>query len=77
MQISVQGIIRLLIIAGNFVTAVGCLGLLLGAAGVIATEAFAIGLSSGIRVIGSVAITGCLMSAVGYAYKEHHLDRKD
>ena len=57
---------RWVAIVGNLLTAVGCLGLLLGASGVIPMEAFAIGISSGIRVIGSVAIAGCLLSAIGY-----------
>ena len=77
MRISIQTVIRLLTIIGNIVTVVGCLGLALGATGLIAIDAFAIGLSSGIRVIGSVAITGCLMSAIGYAYIEHNIDRQD
>ncbi len=57
---------RWVAIVGNVLTAVGCLGLLLGAGGVIPMEAFAMGISSGIRVIGSVAIAGCLLSAIGY-----------
>ena len=61
---------RLVAMVGNVLTAVGCLGLLLGAAGVIHMEAFAIGISSGIRVIGSVAIAGCLLSAIGYGVIE-------
>jgi len=77
MQISIPFANRLLIIVGNTVTAVGCVGLLLGTAGVVSTDAFAIGLSSGVRVIGSVAIAGCLLSAVGYAYEEHRIGRQD
>ena len=57
---------RLIALVGNLLTAVGCVGLILGAGGVIPMEAFAIGISSGIRVIGSVAIAGCLLSAIGY-----------
>ncbi len=29
------------------------------------------GMSSGIRVIGSVAIAGCLLSAIGYGIEEY------
>jgi len=54
------------VIIGNSLTVIGCLGLALGAIGVIDPERFAIGISSGIRVIGSVAIAGCLFSAIGY-----------
>jgi len=61
---------RLLVCAGNTLTVTGCMGLALGAGGVIDPECFAIGISSGIRVIGSVAITGCLVSAIGYGISD-------
>jgi hypothetical protein len=57
---------RLLVCAGNTLTVSGCMGLALGVGGVFDPECFAIGISSGIRVIGSVAIAGCLISAIGY-----------
>jgi len=57
---------RLLVLAGNTLTLIGCLGLALSASGIIDPEHFAIGISSGVRVIGSVAIAGCLFSAIGY-----------
>lgn len=57
---------KLLIFVGNALTLIGCVGLLLGSSGLIPAEFFAIGISSGIRVIGSVAIAGCLLSAIGY-----------
>jgi hypothetical protein len=50
----------MLIIVGNSLTAIGCSGLMLALIGLIDAEFFALGISSGIRVIGSVAITGCL-----------------
>jgi len=59
-----------LILVGNSLTAIGCLGLLLGLSGLIQAELFAIGISSGVRVIGSVAVTGCLLSAIGYGVIE-------
>jgi len=62
---------RLLIVLGNVLTALGCLGLLLAATGVISAQAFAVGISSGIRVIGSLAIAGCLLSAIGYGIEEY------
>jgi hypothetical protein len=39
---------------------------MLGLLGIVPVQIFAIGISSGIRVIGSVAIAGCLLSAMGY-----------
>ena len=59
-----------LILVGNSLTAIGCLGLLLALSGLIQAEFFAIGISSGVRVIGSVAVTGCLLSAIGYGVIE-------
>jgi hypothetical protein len=59
---------------GNSLTLIGCAGLMLGAGGLISAEAFAIGISSGVRVIGSVAIAGCLLSAVGYGVVDYMED---
>lgn len=56
----------LLIKIGNSLTAIGCAGLILALSGLINADFFAIGISSGIRIIASVAITGCLLSAIGY-----------
>ena len=55
---------------GIFLIAVGCIGLLLGLLGVFDLDIFAFGLSAGIRVVGSVAISGCLLSAIGYGTRE-------
>ena len=60
----------LLILVGNSLTAIGCVGLVLTLSGLIQAEFFAIGISSGVRVIGSVAVTGCLLSAIGYGIIE-------
>ena len=62
---------RPLIFLGNSLTVVGCIGLLLAASGLIQAESFALGISSGVRVIGSVAIAGCLLSALGYGVLEY------
>ena len=51
---------------GNTLTLVGCLGLLMVSIGTIEANWFAIGISDGVRVVGSVAIAGCLISAIGY-----------
>jgi hypothetical protein len=39
--------------------------------GLIPIEFFAMGLSSGTRIVGSVAITGCLLSAIGYGIVDY------
>jgi hypothetical protein len=62
---------RVLIVVGNVLTIIGCTGLLLAATGLIPAQSFAIGISSGIRVIGSLAIAGCLLSAIGYGVEEY------
>lgn len=61
----------LTVCVGNILTLAGCLGLLLGALGVVPFEIFAVGLSSGIRIIAMVAITGCLLSAIGYGVQDY------
>ncbi len=71
-EISSQKLVcKLLVFAGNSLTFIGCAALLLGVANAFDLDVFAIGLSSGIRVIGSLAIAGCLLSAVGYGYLEY------
>ncbi|MEY4729537.1 MAG: hypothetical protein RL020_695 [Pseudomonadota bacterium] len=66
-----QFLCSLLVFLGNTLTVIGCVGVLLAAVGVIDAEAFSVGISSGIRVIGSVAISGCLLSAIGYGIVEY------
>jgi hypothetical protein len=61
----------LLIPVGNVLTAIGCVGLVLALSGLIQAEFFALGISSGIRVIGAVAVAGCLLSAIGYGVVEY------
>ena len=63
--------IKLVIGVGNAFTVVGCTGLLLAASGVVPAQSFAVGMSSGIRMIGSLAIAGCLLSAIGYGVREY------
>lgn len=43
---------------------VGGLVLVLGLAGLIDLDAFEFGISAGVRVVGTLAITGCLLSAI-------------
>ena len=61
----------MLVFVGNVLTVIGCIGLLLAATGFIQAQSFAVGMSSGIRVIGSLAIAGCLLSAIGYGVEEY------
>ena len=60
-----------LIFVGNSLTVIGCVGLVFAFSGLIQAESFAIGISSGVRVIGSIAIAGCLLSAIGYGVLEY------
>jgi len=62
---------KALIRVGNTLTVIGCAGLVLGLLDIIPAQLFAVGISSGIRVIGSVAIAGCLLSAMGYGAIEY------
>lgn len=71
MNAATRFICKLLVRAGNSLTVIGGVGLILGLSGVVPAEYFAIGISSGIRVIGSVAIAGCMLSALGYGAIEY------
>ena len=51
---------------GVILTVTGSAGLMLGFIGVLDFENFAFGISAGIRVLGSIAIAGCLLSAIGF-----------
>lgn len=62
---------KFIVFAGNSLTVIGCSGLVLAVIGVIEADFFAVGISSSIRVIGSVAISGCLLSAIGYGAMEY------
>lgn len=70
MNVSKFYLFRSLIFIGYFLTSVGCLLLLFGVLGLFNIEAFAYGLSSGIRIIGSLAIAGCMTTAAGYFFLE-------
>lgn len=61
----------MIILPGYLFTAVGCLGLVAGLLGIVNLSGFAIGPSSGVRVLGSVAISGCLLSAAGHWIDDH------
>jgi len=50
---------------GLFLAFMGTLLLAIGLAGLIDLNVFAFGLSAGARVVGSLAIMGCLLGALG------------
>ena len=62
---------RILTLVGNTFVVNGCLGLVLGMLGLYNMDVFAFGLSAGVRIIGTVAIAGCLFSAIGYGITDY------
>ena len=70
----VRVICNIFIVIGNFLTLIGCCGIALGLAGIYNLDMFAYGLSSGIRIVGSVAIAGCLLSAIGYGVSDFFIN---
>jgi hypothetical protein len=64
-------LIQFLIGFGCVLACTGIGVLALGFLGVVNVERFAFGLSAGVRIVGSVAIAGCLLSAIGYGLKEN------
>lgn len=71
MNTSTQFNCRILINVGNTLIIIGCATMSFGLLGLIPLEIFALGLSSGIRVIGTLAISGCLLSAIGYGLMDY------
>ena len=66
-----RSVYRFMALAGNTLAVLGCVGLILGVLGAFDMELFSFGLSSGIRIIGSLAIGGCLLSAIGYGFSDY------
>lgn len=62
---------KVMTLSGNTLTALGCIGIVLGMLDVFDMAIFSFGLSSGVRIIGSVAIGGCLLSAIGYGISDY------
>ena len=54
------------IVVGYLLTAIGCFLLFFGLTGFFDIERFSYGLSSGSRIVASLAIAGCLISAAGH-----------
>jgi hypothetical protein len=67
-------ICKIFIVVGNSLTILGCLGIVLGLLGVYDLDIVSYGLSSGIRIVGSVAIAGCLLSAIGYGVSDFFIN---
>lgn len=61
---------KVFITFGLILILASCTIILMGLLGVFSLDLFAIGLSSGIRILASVAITGCLVGAIGYWIEE-------
>jgi hypothetical protein len=62
---------KTVILVGNSLTLIGCAGLMLVATGLVDAESFSHGISSGVRIVGSIAIAGCLLSAIGYGFLDN------
>jgi len=62
---------KTLITFGFFISSISFILIILSLWGFISADLFAFGISSGIRVLGSCAIMGCLLSAVGYGIGDY------
>ena len=58
------------ILLGNFLIGISLLTILLSFTGLFDLELFSFGLSSGIRIVGSFAIAGCMLNALSYGFLE-------
>jgi hypothetical protein len=59
-----------LILLGNILIGVSLLIILLSFTGLYDLDLFSFGLSSGIRIVGSFAIAGCMLNALSYGFLE-------
>ena len=64
-------IFSVFVVIGNTLTVLGCVGLGLCLVQIFNFDQVAFGLSSGIRIVGSVAISGCLLSAIGHGFLDY------
>ena len=64
-------IFGIVIVIGNILTLLGCVGLALGFVGLFSFDNFSFGLSSGIRIVGSIAISGCLLNVIGHGVLDY------
>lgn len=65
---------KLCIFVGNFLTVVGVIAIISGFIGFYDFDVVSYGLSSGARMVGSVAIAGCLLSAIGYGISDFFIN---
>jgi len=63
--------LRVIYSLGNVLVCIGGISLILGMMGLFDMETLSFGISSGVRVIGTVAISGCLLSAIGYGITDY------
>jgi len=70
MNIPRRHVTRVMILSGNTLTLLGVTALCAAFLGVLPMEAFASGLSSGVRIVAMVPLSGCLLSAFGYGINE-------
>ncbi len=61
---------RFLIATGIVLILIGSAGLALGFLGVINLDIFAFGVTAGVRAVGTVAVVGCLLGAIGSFFQE-------
>jgi|LakMenE01Jun11ns_1017448.scaffolds.fasta_scaffold9647615_1 hypothetical protein len=66
-----KNLLTIVIFTGNLFSAIGFIGILGGLTGLLNLDSFSFGLSSGIRVVGTFAIAGCLLNAIGYGIIDH------
>ncbi len=57
---------KTVIIIGNFLIAISAIAIVMSVLGILDLDIFKFGLSSGIRMVGMLAIAGCLINAVSY-----------
>lgn len=62
--------VKNLILLGNLLIGVSLLIILLSFTGLYDLDLFSFGLSSGIRIVGSFAIAGCMLNALSYGFLE-------
>jgi hypothetical protein len=62
---------KTLIIFGFFISSISFILITLCLWNFISADSFSFGISSGIRILGSCAIIGCLLSAIGYGIGDY------
>jgi hypothetical protein len=67
---------RSLLAVGIVILVPSALWMTLGMLGLAPTDSVAVGSSSGLRTIGSVAVLGCLLAAIG-CWDDIHKDKHD